>query len=94
MYDNDGSVDPNTSTRRMSLLLSNLSAVQRIVDLPNNIGGFSTFKPLGSDGFDAIDEYAIDPGRHRLLNFSLQTSTRGFVEWVYTGDQFILSVIP
>jgi hypothetical protein len=89
VYDRAGSTDPSTGRRRLAILLSNMSAVQKVVDLPNNIGGFSTFKPPGSTSLDRFDDYAIDPGQHRLLNFALQTSSRGRLEWVFTGDQFI-----
>jgi hypothetical protein len=89
VYDRAGSTDPSTGKRRLTILLSNLSAVQRVVDLPNNIGGFSTFKPPGTTSFDRFDDFMINPGQHRLLNFALQTSSRGRLEWVFTGDQFI-----
>jgi len=35
------------------------------------------------------DDYVIDSGQHRLLNFALKTSSRAMTEWVFTGDQFI-----
>jgi hypothetical protein len=89
VYDRAGSTDPATGRRRLAILLSNMSAVQKEIDLPNDIGGFSTFKPPGSTSLDRFDDYAIDPGQHRLLNFALQTSSRGRLEWVFTGDQFI-----
>ena len=89
VYDRPGSTDPSTGRRRLTILLSNLSSVRKIVDFPNNIGGFSTFKAPGSTSLDRFDDYAIDPGQHRLLNFALQNSSRGRLEWVFTGDQFI-----
>ena len=52
VYDRAGSIDPATGRRRLAILLSNLSAVQKEVDLPNNIGGFSTFKPPGTTSLD------------------------------------------
>jgi len=89
VYDRAGSVDPATGRRRLAILLSNLSNVQKEVDLPNNIGGFSTFKPPGTTSLDRFDDFVIAPGQHRLLNFALQQSSRGRLEWVFTGDQFI-----
>lgn len=89
VYDRAGSTDPATGRRRMTILVSNLSAVQRVIDLPNNIGGFSTFKAPGTTSVDRFDDFVIQPGQHRLLNFALQTSSRNRLEWVFTGDQFI-----
>ena len=89
VYDRAGSTDPASGRRKLMILLSNLGTVRRIVDLPNNIGGFSTFKPPGSTSLDRFDDFAIDPGIHRLLNFSLQQSSRGRLEWVFQGDSFI-----
>jgi hypothetical protein len=83
------SADPASGRRKLMVLLSNLSSVQKIVDLPNNIGGFSTFKPPGTTSLDRFDDFAIQPGQHRLLNFSLQQSSRGRLEWVFQGDSFI-----
>jgi len=89
VYDRAGFTDPGTGRRRLAVLLSNLSAVQKVVDLPNSIGGFSTFKAPGTTSLDRFDDYVIQPGQHRLLNFALQTSSRGRLEWVFTGDSFI-----
>jgi hypothetical protein len=89
VYDRAGSSDPASGRRKMMILLSNLGNVQKIVDLPNNIGGFSTFKPPGSTGLDRFDDFLIQPGAHRLLNFSLQQSSRGRLEWVFQGDSFV-----
>jgi hypothetical protein len=89
VYDRAGSTDPATGRRRLAILLSNLSAVQKIVDLPNSIGGFSTFDPPNGTSLDRFDDFVVQPGQHRLLNFALQNSSRGRLEWVFTGDQFI-----
>lgn len=89
VYDRAGTVDPATGRRKLMVLVSNLGNVQKIVDLPNNIGGFSTFKAPGSTSLDRFDDFSIAPGQHRLLNFSLQQSSRGRLEWVFVGDSFI-----
>lgn len=89
VYDRPGSSDPSTGRRRLTILLSNLSNVRKVVDLPNSIGGFSTFRPPGTVSLDRFDDVVIDPGQHRLINYALQTSSRGRLEWVFTGDQFI-----
>jgi len=89
VYDRAGSTDPSSGRRKLMILLSNMGATRKIVDLPNSIGGFSTFKPPGTTSLDRFDDYQIDPGQHRLLNFSLQTSSRGRLEWVFQGDSFI-----
>jgi hypothetical protein len=89
VYDRAGSTDPATGRRRLAILLSNLSNVQKVVDLPNNIGGFSTFRAPDAVSLDRFDDDVIGPGQHRLVNYALQTSSRGRLEWVFTGDQFI-----
>ncbi|HEV3410384.1 MAG TPA: hypothetical protein VG095_08820, partial [Chthoniobacterales bacterium] len=86
VYDRAGSVDPMSGRRQLVILLSNLGTARNIVDFPNNIGGFSVFVPPSRSSLDRYDDVAIDPGMHRILNFALQTSSRGRLEWVYTDD--------
>jgi hypothetical protein len=89
VYDRAGSVDPNTGMRRMSILLSNLSAVLRNVDMPDNIDGFSIYGlPDAGDPSD-VDNFNIQPGQHRVLNFSLKTSPLAITQWVFDGDTFV-----
>jgi hypothetical protein len=91
VFDRGGSADQATGRRRLAILLSNLGSVRRLVDLPNNIGGFSVFKPPGAETLDRFDDFSIDPGQHRVLNFALQMSSRGQVEWVFTGGSVLVT---
>lgn len=58
-------------SRRLSILISNLSSTQYDVDLPNNIGGFRT----DSGNPAKVDDYTVAGGTHRLLTFTLQNSS-------------------
>jgi len=57
----------SVGTRHLAILLSNLSAVQKTIDLPNAIGGFPTAR---NDGV-AMDDFFLDPGQHKLVTFTL-----------------------
>jgi len=73
-----GVFDRSGTTRKLAVLISNLSAVQKTIDLPNDIGGFKTNVSGGSD--DVI----VAAGTHRLLTFTLSSS-----KWVLdaSGNQ-------
>lgn len=62
VYDTTGG-----ATRRLAILISNLSNSNYNVDLPNNIGGFATYSGNPSN----VDDYAVTAGHHRLLTFTL-----------------------
>lgn len=62
-----GVFDRSGNGRRLAVLISNLSNVQKTIDLPNKIGGFMTAR---NDGV-AIDDFFLDPGQHKLLTFAL-----------------------
>jgi len=53
--------------RRLAIVLSNLSGSQKLVDLPNMIGGFHSLS--GVPNHD--DDYVLSAGQHRLLTFTL-----------------------
>jgi hypothetical protein len=75
-----GVFDRQGIKRRLAILLSNLSAVQKTVDFPK-IGG----KALLIDAApNDPDNAVINPGQHRLLNFHLVGKN-----WVFDGDLFI-----
>jgi len=53
--------------RRLAIIISNLSAASKTIDLPNMIGGFHTIS--GNPTHD--DDYVLSAGQHRLLTFTL-----------------------
>jgi len=60
-----GVFDRSGTTRKLAVLISNLSAVQKDIDLPNDIGGFKAHVSGTSD--DVI----VAAGTHRMLSFTL-----------------------
>jgi hypothetical protein len=55
------------ATRKLAILLSNLSSATKTIDMPNLVGGFRTVSGLaGSE-----DDYVMAAGTHRLLTFTL-----------------------
>ena len=70
-----GVFDRSGTTRKLAILISNLSAVSKTVDLPNTIGGFKANVSGGAD--DVI----VAAGTHRLLTFTLSSG-----KWVLDGS--------
>ncbi len=65
-----GVYDKGGTNRKLAILISNLSASQYEVDLPNSIGGFKTNSGLPEPD---EDDYIVSAGTHRLLAFTLKS---------------------
>lgn len=74
-----GVYDKSGSTRRLAILLSNLSSVKKTIDLPNMVGGFRTVITKLSDPVD--DDYVLLAGEHRTLTFTLGKDPSGKTVW-------------
>jgi len=75
-----GVYDMKGNKRQLIILLSNLSAVEKVIDFPP-IGGM----PLVVDpAAEDQDNATIGPGAHRLLTF-----TKSGKQWSLSGDSFI-----
>lgn len=86
VYDRAGSADPD-GQRKMAILISNLSSVQKIIDLPN-IGGFAVDHPVaGPDPRPAA--FAVNAGAHRTLLFTLAPDSNNVTKWILSKDIFI-----
>ncbi|MDB6151398.1 MAG: hypothetical protein JWQ44_2846 [Chthoniobacter sp.] len=88
VYDRHGTIDPATGTRRLLIALSNLGSAAKTIDFPV-VGGVSLFDSTDAGQEDDRDNFTIAPGQHRLLEFSLELSSRGRTEWVFKNSQFI-----
>ncbi len=85
VYDRAGSADTD-GQRKMAVLISNLSSVQKTIDLPN-IGGFPIEHPTTSDPRPGA--FILDAGTHRLLSFTLAPDANNVTAWLLTDDTFI-----
>jgi hypothetical protein len=65
-----GVFDRSGATRKLAILISNLSAVSKTIDLPNSIGGFQTATGSGT----VQDDFTVGAGQHRLLSFTLNSN--------------------
>ncbi|HEX8910974.1 MAG TPA: PEP-CTERM sorting domain-containing protein [Humisphaera sp.] len=77
-----GVYDKSGSTRKLSILISNMGTDNKTIDLPNFIGGYHAMASNGSDDF------AVSPGQHRLLTFTLkpQSSLGKNMSWVLDSN--------
>jgi hypothetical protein len=85
VYDRVGSAAPD-GQRKMAVLISNMSGVQKTIDLPD-IGGFAVEHPTTSDPRAAA--FMLNAGTHRLLSFTLAPDANSVTAWVLTDDTFI-----
>jgi hypothetical protein len=85
VYDRADSADTD-GERKMAILISNMTAVQRTIDLPN-LGGFAIDHPTTSDPRPAA--FIVNPGTHRLLSFTLAPDANNVTAWLLTDDSFI-----
>jgi len=81
-----------TGTQRvLTIALSNLSNTDKLVDMPNSIGGFRTETSKGTNGVGGVysgdngdDDYWIGAGQHRIMNFTLIGG-----KWVLKSNSFV-----
>ncbi|HEV7403900.1 MAG TPA: Ig-like domain-containing protein [Chthoniobacteraceae bacterium] len=85
VYDRAGSVDTD-GQRKLAVLISNLSSVQKTIDLPS-IGGFGVEHPIAADPRPAA--FILNGGTHRLLSFTLAPDANNVTAWILTDDAFI-----
>lgn len=85
VYDRAGSADPD-GHRKLSVLISNLAAVQKTIDLPD-IGGFRVDHAVTSDPRPGA--FILDAGTHRLVSFSLAPDANNVTAWELTDDGFV-----
>lgn len=73
------------TSRMLSIELSNLGGTDKLVDLPNNIGGFRTHTNSSVyNGDNGDDDYFVAAGQHRIMNFTLVNG-----RWVLKQSTFV-----
>jgi len=79
------------TNRALTITLSNLSNTDKLVDMPNSIGGFRTATAKGTNGVGGVysgdngdDDYWVGAGQHRIMNFALVGG-----KWVLKSNSFV-----